>query len=84
MGIAELRSTLVHPVKALRGLSPRQAVAEPWRPAGDRRWALIDDGGKVVTQRAHPGLHAPCASRGPPPSCRPVAASARPRPGRPR
>lgn len=29
---------------------------EPWGLAGDRRWALIDDGGKVVTQREHPRL----------------------------
>jgi uncharacterized protein YcbX len=29
---------------------------EPWGLAGDRRWVLIDDGGKVVTQRRHPRL----------------------------
>ncbi|WP_262060612.1 MOSC domain-containing protein [Streptomyces sp. STR69] len=56
MGNAELRSIHVHPVKALRGFSPREAQVEPWGPAGDRRWALIDDGGKVVTQREHPRL----------------------------
>ncbi|MFE4967315.1 MOSC N-terminal beta barrel domain-containing protein [Streptomyces sp. NPDC056660] len=54
MGIAELRSTHVHPVRTLRGHSPRQAVVEPWRPTGDRRRALIDDGGRVVTRRAQP------------------------------
>ncbi|MEU2623211.1 MOSC N-terminal beta barrel domain-containing protein [Streptomyces sp. NPDC007157] len=89
MGIAELRSTPVHPVMALRGLSPRQAVTEPWRPAGDRRWALIDDGGKVVTQRVHPRLHAPApaptrAARPPPPSWRPGGGIRPTRPGRPR
>jgi uncharacterized protein YcbX len=56
MGNAELRSIHVHPVKALRGFSPREALVEPWGLAGDRRWALIDDGGKVVTQREHPRL----------------------------
>ncbi|MFE9598302.1 MOSC domain-containing protein [Streptomyces hokutonensis] len=56
MGNAELRSIHVHPVKALRGFSPREAQVEPWGLAGDRRWALIDDGGKVVTQREHPRL----------------------------
>ncbi|MEU6551498.1 MOSC N-terminal beta barrel domain-containing protein [Streptomyces sp. NPDC046915] len=56
MGNAELQSIHVHPVKALRGFSPREAVVEPWGLAGDRRWALIDDGGKVVTQREHPRL----------------------------
>ncbi|MER7838731.1 MOSC N-terminal beta barrel domain-containing protein [Streptomyces sp. NPDC096040] len=61
MGIADLQSIHVHPVKALRGFSPRQAVVEPWGLAGDRRWALIDDGGKVVTQREQPRL-APAAA----------------------
>ncbi|MGV9251928.1 MOSC domain-containing protein [Streptomyces sp. NPDC003697] len=56
MGNAALWSVHVHPVKALRGLAPREAVVEPWGLAGDRRWALIDDGGKVVTQRQEPRL----------------------------
>lgn len=56
MGNAELHSIHVHPVKAFRGQSPREAVVEPWGLAGDRRWALIDDGGKVVTQRQQPRL----------------------------
>ncbi|WP_393100016.1 MOSC domain-containing protein [Streptomyces sp. LN325] len=61
MGNAELHSIHVHPVKALRGQAPRDAVVEPWGLAGDRRWALIDDGGKVVTQRQQPRL-APAAA----------------------
>ncbi|MFE1927655.1 MOSC domain-containing protein [Streptomyces asoensis] len=56
MGHGELLSIHVHPVKAFRGQSPRRAVVEPWGLAGDRRWALIDDGGKVVTQRQRPRL----------------------------
>jgi uncharacterized protein YcbX len=56
MGNAELHSIHVHPVKAFRGQSPREAAVEPWGLAGDRRWVLIDDGGKVVTQRQHPRL----------------------------
>ncbi|MFF3850207.1 MOSC domain-containing protein [Streptomyces sp. NPDC002328] len=56
MGYARLLSIHVHPVKAFRGLSPREAAVEPWGLAGDRRWALIDDGGKVVTQRQQPRL----------------------------
>ncbi|MGI5516798.1 MOSC domain-containing protein [Streptomyces sp. CA-106131] len=51
-----LHSIHVHPVKALRGQAPREAVVEPWGLAGDRRWALIDDAGKVVTQREYPRL----------------------------
>ncbi|KOG39872.1 MOSC domain-containing protein [Streptomyces resistomycificus] len=56
MGNAQLQSIHVHPVKAFRGLSPRTAAVEPWGLAGDRRWVLIDDGGKVVTQRQQPRL----------------------------
>ena len=56
MGNAEVQSIHVHPVKAFRGLSPQEAVVEPWGLAGDRRWTLIDDGGKVVTQREQPRL----------------------------
>lgn len=56
MGNAELHSIHVHPVKAFRGQSPQEAVVEPWGLAGDRRWVLIDDGGKVVTQRQQPRL----------------------------
>ncbi|MBC2900287.1 MOSC domain-containing protein [Streptomyces cupreus] len=51
MGNTRLQSIHVHPVKAFRGVAPREAVVEPWGLAGDRRWMLIDDGGKVVTQR---------------------------------
>jgi len=56
MGNAELHSIHVHPVKAFRGQAPRRAVVEPWGLAGDRRWVLIDAGGKVVTQRQQPRL----------------------------
>ncbi|MEU0191004.1 MOSC N-terminal beta barrel domain-containing protein [Streptomyces afghaniensis] len=56
MGNAHLHSIHVHPVKAVRGLAPREAAVEPWGLAGDRRWVLIDDGGKVLTQRRQPRL----------------------------
>jgi uncharacterized protein YcbX len=56
MGNAELRSIHIHPVKALRSVALREAVVEPWGLAADRRWVLIDDGGKVVTQRQQPRL----------------------------
>ncbi len=56
MGNARLQSIHVHPVKAFRGQTLREAVVEPWGLAGDRRWMLVDDGGKVVTQRGQPRL----------------------------
>ena len=56
MGHGQLQSIHLHPAKACRGIAPREAVVEPWGLAGDRRWVLIDDGGKVVTQRQRPRL----------------------------
>ncbi|MFC5218465.1 MOSC domain-containing protein [Streptomyces coerulescens] len=56
MGHAQLQSVVVHPVKAFRGTALREAVVEPWGPARDRRWMLIDGGGTVVTQRQQPRL----------------------------
>ena len=56
MGNAVLHSIHVHPVKAFRSTSLQEAEVEPWGLAGDRRWVLIDDGGKVVTQREQPRL----------------------------
>ncbi|MET8828912.1 MOSC N-terminal beta barrel domain-containing protein [Streptomyces sp. NPDC004610] len=55
-GNARLLSLHIHPVKAFRGISLPEYAVEPWGPAGDRRWVLIDDGGKVVTQRQQPRL----------------------------
>ncbi|MEU6096993.1 MOSC N-terminal beta barrel domain-containing protein [Streptomyces sp. NPDC047079] len=56
MSTPALHSIHVHPVKALRGQELREAVVEPWGLSGDRRWALIDEAGKVVTQREQPRL----------------------------
>ncbi|MFG2111946.1 MOSC domain-containing protein [Streptomyces sp. NPDC048718] len=56
MPIPVLRSVHVHPVKALRGFTLPEAEVEPWGLAGDRRWALVDDSGTVVTQRRHARL----------------------------
>ncbi|MFE3600385.1 MOSC domain-containing protein [Streptomyces sp. NPDC059142] len=46
----------VHPVKSMAGGTPGSAVVEPWGLAADRRWALVDRTGKVVTQRQRPGM----------------------------
>ncbi|MCS0637016.1 MOSC domain-containing protein [Streptomyces sp. LP05-1] len=56
MPTAVLRSLHIHPVKSLGGVAPERIRVEPWGPAGDRRWMLIDAGAKVVTQRQHPRL----------------------------
>ncbi|OKK17509.1 molybdenum cofactor biosysynthesis protein [Streptomyces sp. CB00455] len=46
----------VHPVKSLAGSAPDEAAVEPWGLSGDRRWALVDAGGTVITQRQQPRL----------------------------
>ncbi|GAA2298313.1 MOSC domain-containing protein [Streptomyces kunmingensis] len=51
-----LSSIHIHPLKAVRGHAPREAVVEPWGLAGDRRWVLVDAEDKIVTQRQHPRL----------------------------
>ncbi|MPY59322.1 MOSC domain-containing protein [Streptomyces spongiae] len=56
MGNPSLHSIHVHPLKAARGVTPEEAVVEPWGLAGDRRWVLVDEAGKVITQRPHPRM----------------------------
>ncbi|MFD7706372.1 MOSC domain-containing protein [Streptomyces sp. NPDC059785] len=51
-----LHSIHVHPVKALRARAAREAVVEPWGLAGDRRWAVLDREGALLTQRQDPRL----------------------------
>jgi len=40
-----------YPVKSMRGEALASAVVEPWGPAGDRRWMLVDEDGRAVTAR---------------------------------
>jgi len=41
----------VYPVKSMYRLSPASARVEPWGLAGDRRWMLVDERARAVTQR---------------------------------
>ena len=45
-----------YPIKSCRGHRVDEAVVEPWGLAGDRRWMLVDDQGRVVTARERPHL----------------------------
>src|SRR5919198_1302644 len=51
-----LASIHVHPLKAAQGHAPGEAVVEPWGLAGDRRWMLVDEAARAVTQRTYPRL----------------------------
>ncbi|OKI50390.1 MOSC domain-containing protein [Streptomyces sp. MJM1172] len=41
----------VHPVKSVAGTAPDEVAVEPWGLTGDRRWAVVDSEGAVITQR---------------------------------
>ncbi|MEV6677204.1 MOSC N-terminal beta barrel domain-containing protein [Streptomyces erythrochromogenes] len=53
----------VHPVKSVAGTAPDEVAVEPWGLSGDRRWALIDPEGTVLTQRRHARLALASARR---------------------
>ncbi|MFI5757197.1 MOSC domain-containing protein [Streptomyces sp. NPDC051569] len=53
---AVLHALRVYPVKSMAGSAPDSAAVEPWGLKGDRRWTLIDETGKAVTQRQQPRL----------------------------
>lgn len=55
-GHAVLHGIHVYPVKSLAGRAQGSTVVEPWGPAGDRRWMLVDAAETVVTQRGRPQL----------------------------
>ncbi len=51
-----LTGIFVYPVKALRGVSVRQADVRPAGLAGDRRWVIVAPDGRFISQRSHPAL----------------------------
>ena len=50
-GTGRLAAIGVYPVKSLRGISPSSVEVEPWGLAGDRRWLVVDEDWRFVTQR---------------------------------
>ena len=52
----KVESLHIYPVKGLRGVNPDSAVLEPRGFAQDRRWMLVDETGRFLTQREHPKL----------------------------
>jgi MOSC domain-containing protein len=53
MRVASLHT---YPVKGCYRTDHREVVVEPWGPAGDRRWVIVDANGAMVTQRQIPDL----------------------------
>ena len=53
MQLAEIR---LYPIKSCAGISVASAVLEPRGLVGDRRYMLIDERGRFLTQREHPSM----------------------------
>jgi uncharacterized protein YcbX len=53
---ARLASIHIYPMKAGRAVGLAESVVEPWGLAGDRRWLLVDEDGRFVSQREEPSL----------------------------
>jgi MOSC domain-containing protein len=46
-----IASLYTYPVKGCRRIAHEQVAVEPWGPAGDRRWMVVDPRGVGITQR---------------------------------
>jgi MOSC domain-containing protein len=46
----------LYPVKSLAGIAVDSFALDDFGPVGDRRWMIVDDTNRFVTQRAHPEL----------------------------
>ncbi|MGI5467501.1 MOSC domain-containing protein [Streptomyces sp. CA-132043] len=62
---SRLRALQLYPVKSLAGTAPGSADVEPWGLAGDRRWLVVDEQRRLVTQRSRPRLALAVAEAGP-------------------
>jgi uncharacterized protein len=52
----EITALYRYPVKSLAGSAADSLDIEPWGPAGDRRWAVVDEDGVRVTAREIPAM----------------------------
>lgn len=55
-GDASVSELWIHPIKSCRGLSVREAVVDAFGFENDRRYMIVDDAGRFVTQRDAPEL----------------------------
>jgi uncharacterized protein YcbX len=51
-----VESLHIYPVKGLRAIDLQSSTVEPRGLGHDRRWMLVDEGGKFISQREHPKL----------------------------
>lgn len=55
-GGIQLASIHIYPMKAGRAVDLQSSLVEPWGLAGDRRWLLVDEDSRFVSQREEPSL----------------------------
>jgi hypothetical protein len=55
-GGVRLVSIHIYPMKAARAVDLGESLVEPWGLVGDRRWLLVDEDGRFVSQREEPSL----------------------------
>ena len=60
-----LASIHIYPMKAARAVDLDESLVEPWGLAGDRRWLLVDEDGRFVSQREEPSLARVVVTQGP-------------------
>jgi uncharacterized protein YcbX len=53
---AHLASIHIYPLKGTRAVDLDESLVEPWGLAGDRRWLLVDEDGRFISQREEPAL----------------------------
>lgn len=46
----------IYPMKAARAVDLSESPVEPWGLAGGRRWLLVDENGRFISQREEPSL----------------------------
>jgi uncharacterized protein YcbX len=60
-----LASIHIYPMKAARAVNLDESRVEPWGLAGDRRWLLVDEDGRFISQREESSLARVVVTRGP-------------------
>ena len=64
-GDFRLASIHIYPMKAARAVNLDESRVEPWGLAGDRRWLLVDEDGRFISQREESSLARVVVSCGP-------------------
>ena len=73
-----LASIHIYPMKATRAVDLTESLVEPWGLAGDRRWLLVDEDARFVSQREEPSLARVTVTYGPAAGVISVSAPGRP------